>query len=179
VYAESREPKSVAGPRRAPPPHRKFRIPAGNVDSRERLALLELTRDVSQALSSAGGHGVATARTESDEMEARIARLESDVAHIRSDVGDLKSDARTLRDKIDSLRDQLGALRDKIEEKTDSLRATLDARFERVDARFERVDARIDTLAASLASAKVWALALYVALAGSLFGVLARGFGWI
>ena len=28
-------------------------------------------------------------------------------------------------------------------------------------------------------SLKVWALTLYMALAGALFGVLARGFGWI
>ncbi|HEX6996572.1 MAG TPA: hypothetical protein VF322_00405 [Gammaproteobacteria bacterium] len=30
-----------------------------------------------------------------------------------------------------------------------------------------------------LASAKVWTLALYVALAGGLFGTMARGFGWL
>ncbi len=32
---------------------------------------------------------------------------------------------------------------------------------------------------ASLTSAKFWALFLYLALAASLFGVMARGFGWI
>ena len=31
----------------------------------------------------------------------------------------------------------------------------------------------------SLASAKVWALILYFALAGSMLGVMARGFHWI
>jgi hypothetical protein len=43
----------------------------------------------------------------------------------------------------------------------------------------ERLDARIDALAESLASAKVWALVLYVALAGGLLGTRARGFGWL
>jgi hypothetical protein len=38
---------------------------------------------------------------------------------------------------------------------------------------------KLDKLGESIASAKLWALMLYVALAGALFGVLARGFGWI
>lgn len=38
---------------------------------------------------------------------------------------------------------------------------------------------RIDRLVESLATAKIWALALYIALAGGLFGTLARGFGWL
>ena len=38
---------------------------------------------------------------------------------------------------------------------------------------------RIDRLVESLAAAKIWALVLYVALAGARFGPLARGVGWI
>lgn len=38
---------------------------------------------------------------------------------------------------------------------------------------------KMDKLGESLASAKLWALTLYIALAGALFGVLARGFGWL
>jgi hypothetical protein len=38
---------------------------------------------------------------------------------------------------------------------------------------------RIDRLVESLASAKIWALVLYIALAGGLFATLARGFGWL
>lgn len=30
-----------------------------------------------------------------------------------------------------------------------------------------------------IASAKIWALLLYIAFAGGLFGALARGFGWL
>jgi hypothetical protein len=94
-------------------------------------------------------------------MDARIARLVSDVAHIRSDLGEVKSDVRSLRGTIDSLRDRIDSLRDKMDE------------------RFAVVDAKIDGVKDSLASAKVWALVLYIALAGSSFGTLARGFGWI
>jgi chromosome segregation ATPase len=38
---------------------------------------------------------------------------------------------------------------------------------------------RIDDLKDSLASAKIWALGLYVALSGSMFYVMARGFQWL
>ena len=87
-------------------------------------------------------------------MEARIARLESDVAHVRSDVADLKTDVRSLRDKIDALRDNM-------------------------EVKFQATNARLDKFHDSLASAKVWALMLYIALAGANFGALARGLGWI
>ena len=43
----------------------------------------------------------------------------------------------------------------------------------------DKLEAKIDRLAESLAAAKIWALLLYVALAGGLFGTLARGFGWL
>jgi len=38
---------------------------------------------------------------------------------------------------------------------------------------------RVDRLVESLAAAKIWALVLYIAFAGGLFGTLARGFGWL
>jgi hypothetical protein len=43
----------------------------------------------------------------------------------------------------------------------------------------ERFDAKLDALKESLASAKIWALFLYIALAAVNLGTLARGFGWI
>jgi len=43
----------------------------------------------------------------------------------------------------------------------------------------DRMDAKFDELRNSIASAKTWALLLYIALAGALFGTLARGFGWV
>jgi hypothetical protein len=44
---------------------------------------------------------------------------------------------------------------------------------------FRSLRDRIDRLVESLAAAKMWALVLYIALAGGLFGTLARGFGWL
>jgi hypothetical protein len=38
---------------------------------------------------------------------------------------------------------------------------------------------KVDDIKDAIASAKVWALLLYIALAGAMFGTLARSFGWI
>lgn len=88
------------------------------------------------------------------EMEARIARLESDVAHIRTDMADVKIDIRRLDVKIDNVN---AVLAGKIDDLKDALIAVKD----------------------EIASAKIWALVLYTALAGGLFGTMARGFGWL
>ena len=95
-------------------------------------------------------------------MEARMARVESDVAHLRSDVADIKLDVRSLRDKTD-------AMHTKLSEKIDG-----------VEQRFEaKMDARFQRLEESIATTRVWALGLYVTLAGATFATMARGFGWI
>jgi hypothetical protein len=47
-----------------------------------------------------------------------------------------------------------------------------------IKAELRVTNERLDSLKDSLASAKVWALGLYIALAGPLLYVLARGFRW-
>ena len=59
------------------------------------------------------------------------------------------------------------------------IKVDLRARFDKVDSRMDRLDAKVDAVKDALASAKVWALVLYFALAGTMLGVMARGFGWI
>ena len=59
------------------------------------------------------------------------------------------------------------------------IKVDLRARFDKVDARMDRLDVKMDAVKDAVASAKVWALVLYFALAGSVLGVMARGFGWI
>ena len=39
--------------------------------------------------------------------------------------------------------------------------------------------AKVEDVKDSIASTKIWALMLYIALAAALFGTLARGFGWL
>jgi peptidoglycan hydrolase CwlO-like protein len=48
-----------------------------------------------------------------------------------------------------------------------------------IKAELRMTNQRVDALKDSLASAKVWALGLYLALSGSLLYVLARGFKWL
>jgi hypothetical protein len=98
-------------------------------------------------------------------MEARIARIESDVAHMRTDIADIKVDLRAVRDKLDSTAERLDA--------------KIDAASARLDTKIERLDTKVDYVRDSLLRAQVWALLLYFALAGTLLGVMARGFGWI
>ena len=91
-------------------------------------------------------------------MEARIARLESDVEHIRSDMADVKIELRTLRDKMDGMSTNL---------------------TQRIVDLTDRIDIVNTSLKDGLASAKVWALVLYIVLAGGMLGTMARGFGWL
>ena len=95
-------------------------------------------------------------------MEARIARLESDVSHLRTDVSDIKVDLRSLRDKIDDMNTRL----------THQMNSRFEGLAQEMNSRFEAVNA-------SIASARIWALSLYIALAAVNLGTLARGFGWI
>jgi hypothetical protein len=80
--------------------------------------------------------------------------MEARIARLESDVAHIRSDVAELKSDLRSLRDKM-------------------------DVKLDAVNARIDKLVDSLASAKVWALVLYIALAGGLFGTLARGFGWL
>ena len=93
--------------------------------------------------------------TEAEDMSAdEKSHLEVQVAELRADVRHVQSDTTDIKAELRA---------DTTEIKTE-LRAT---------------NKRIDELKDSLASAKIWALGLYVALAGSMFYVMARGFKWL
>ena len=96
---------------------------------------------------------MALAATDST-IEARIARLESDLSHVRSDVAEVKQDVRDLRARVDNM-------------------------WERFEDRFNEQRDRSDAVERSLASAKVWALMLFIAQAAAVYGTLARTMGWI
>jgi hypothetical protein len=48
-----------------------------------------------------------------------------------------------------------------------------------IKAELRATNQRLDSLRESLASAKIWALGLYIALTGSLLYVMAHGFKWL
>ena len=91
---------------------------------------------------------------ERDEQAVQIAELRSDVRHIQSDVSDIKAELRAWHLRFEAL-------------------------VKRMDERFEKIDQKFDSLKDSLASAKMWAIGLYIALAGSLLFVMAHGFKWL
>jgi hypothetical protein len=86
-------------------------------------------------------------------------------------------------DKIDqrfeSVRKETAQGFDKIDQRFESLRKETALGFDKVEQKFESAWKEIGEIKNSLASAKIWALGLYFALAGSLLYVLAKGFKWL
>ena len=92
--------------------------------------------------------------SEAERGDARWGELRSDVHHLQSDVTEIKADLRVTNQRINSM-------------------------SQRVDDRFESMLKEITAIKDSLASAKVWAIGLYVTLAGTMLYVMAHGFKWL
>jgi hypothetical protein len=122
-----------------------------------------------------GSHMPANEKVDFD-LAVQVAELRADVRHIQSDTTEIKAELRATNLRLD-------ALIQKTDERSERLEQKFDRRFEtnnaNIDERFDKVDKRFQKLEESLASAKVWALGMYIALAGSLFYVLAHGFKWL
>jgi chromosome segregation ATPase len=134
---------------------------------------------------------------ETDDLASHVAELRSDVRHIQADVTDIKADRRLTHQLIESLRKETTEGFDKVDHRFELVRKETAERFDKVDQRFEsnrketadgfdKVDQKFESVRKeigeikdSLSSAKIWALGLYLALAGSIFYVLARGFRWL
>jgi uncharacterized coiled-coil DUF342 family protein len=116
---------------------------------------------------------------ENDNLAVQVAELRADVRHIQADTTDIKADLRVTNQRIESLRKETVEGFDKVNQKFESVRKETAEGFDQVDQKFESVKKEIGEVKDSLASAKIWALGLYFALAGSLLYVLARGFKWL
>ena len=123
---------------------------------------------------------------ENNDLGIQVAELRADVRHVQSDVTDIKADLRITNQRLEALGKETGKQFEKVDQKIETLRTETMARFDKVDQKFDKVDQKIETVRKetaevkdSLASAKLWALGLYVGLAGSLFYALARGFRWL
>ena len=140
-----------------------------------------------------------------EPIQVQIARLESDVQHIQRDVADIKVDLRRTNDKIDETNNRIDLLRDRLDQGLRDGRTHMDGVQEKLSGRIEEVrqeltqkiesvreeltqkiesvredlTQKIDALRHDIASMKVWAMGLYVALAGSMLLVMAKGFKWI
>ncbi len=102
----------------------------------------------------------------SDQLEVRVARIESDVEH-RIDV---------TNERIDNLRDSLTAKIEAGYKRTDDLRSEL---VKRIDDVHKELTEKYDSLKDLIHSSRVWALLLYITLAGGLLTLIARAFKWI
>jgi chromosome segregation ATPase len=134
---------------------------------------------------------------ENDNLALQVAELRADVRHIQADVTDIKADQRVTHQLIESLRKETAQGFDKIDQRFESVRKETAQGFDKIDQRFEslrketalgfdKVEQKFESawkeigeIKNSLASAKIWALGLYFALAGSLLYVLAKGFKWL
>jgi hypothetical protein len=125
----------------------------------------------------------------SDQLEVRVARIESDVQHIKEVTTDLRVELRRTNDKIDALDVKVDGKFSALETKVDgkfsavdgkfsALEGKVDGKFSAVDGKFSALEGKLDGLKDKLHSVTVWALLLYIALAGSLLTVLAKGFKW-
>src|SRR5579884_3990571 len=85
---------------------------------------------------------------EDPKRAEQFGELRANVDHLQRDVTEIKADLRTLTQRVEDLRKNL---MDRIDVKTDALRDEL------------------SKIKASIASAKIWALTLYIGLAGALF----------
>jgi uncharacterized coiled-coil protein SlyX len=91
-------------------------------------------------------------------MEERITRLECHVEHIQADITGLKVDVHRLDEKIDRLDAKFDQKCDSLKDSVSELRLSMEKSFSKLT---------------------LWGLTLYIALAASLLGVMAKGFGWI
>jgi hypothetical protein len=135
-------------------------------------------------------------------VEERLSRLEATIEHIQSDVSDIRTDLRRTNDKVDAIRSDMHAgfdrvrsemhtgfdgIRSEMHAGLDGLRGEMHAGLNGLRGEMHAeigglrkdIYERLDALKDSLGSAKIWALLLYIALAASLLGTLAHGFGWI
>ena len=80
--------------------------------------------------------------------------MEARIARLESDVTHLLTNVSDIKADVRGLRD-------------------------RIDAVASQLNTKFDDLRESFAAAKIWALFLYIALAGINLGALARGLGWI
>jgi chromosome segregation ATPase len=121
-----------------------------------------------------------------ETIQAQIARLASDVQHVQTDVADIKVDLRRVDDKLAAMNGQIAGVdarvyqvEQKLTEKIDGVRIGLTERIEGVRTGLTAdMTKEFAALRKDISSMKVWALTLYVALAGSLLFVMAKGFKW-
>ena len=109
-------------------------------------------------------------------VEQRVARLESHVEHIQSDVADLRIELRDRTSKLEQKIEKLDQKIERLDPKIGSLDDKFDHKFDLL--RESQAELRL-SMERSFTKIMLWGIALYIAMTGSLLGVMAKGFGWI
>jgi chromosome segregation ATPase len=104
-----------------------------------------------------------------DPIESRFARIESDIQHIRADVADVRVELRRTNDRIDVLATKVDNNHGELNKKIDDVNEKLS----------NKIDGVHHSLKDKLHSMTVWALLLYVTLAGGMLTIIGRAFKWI
>lgn len=97
-------------------------------------------------------------KLDKERVVDRAVALEAHVGHIQADISDMKADIRRLDGKIEAIDQKFTAKFDNLKDSITALTLTTDRSFSRLT---------------------LWAIMLYVALAGGLLFVMAKGFKWI
>ena len=100
------------------------------------------------------------ASAEPHDLAIQVAELRSDVRHLQSDVSDIKVEIREIKADIRDIHKKF----EKIDEK-----------FEKFDEKFSK---KFEELKDSIASAKLWALGMYITQAGGMLYIIAKGAKW-
>jgi chromosome segregation ATPase len=117
---------------------------------------------------------------ERSHLEIQVAELRADVRHVQSDTTEIKAELRATTTEIKAeLHSTTTEIRAELHSTTTEIGAELHSTSTEIKTELRATNQRIDDLKDSLASAKIWAFGLYVALSGSMFYVMARGFKWL
>ena len=95
------------------------------------------------------------------DLEASVQERDEAIEHTRSDIAEMKTDLRRLNDKIEDVDKRLGAKCDSLKDQIASLALAMEKGF------------------GDLRTKRAWDRVWWMVIAGSVLGVLARGFKWI
>ena len=116
------------------------------------------------------------AQNENLELATQVAELRADVRHVQADVTDIKADLRSWTQRMETGFEKVDRRFERVELKIDDIDKKFEVRFDGLDKTVQEI--RLD-VKESLVSAKLWAIGMYVALAGTLLYVIARAAKWI
>lgn len=118
------------------------------------------------------------------EMNSNIQGVRGELGKKLDDLGvEMVKGQREAATRIESVRVELTGKIDDVRDRVDNGRSETADKFDRMQIRMDSAQkelaGKIDDVKDSLGQARVWALRLYIGLAGALLLVIAHGFKWL